>query len=123
MCACQGGWIGYSCDIPTCKDPCQHNGVCTGINQCTCERGWSGPVCSVPMCAQQCQNRGRCVAPDTCACSQWLNTWVDGRLDGGHPLFQDLKGDPLPTGDPHPLSVHTHPLTPPSLYTLTLLTL
>ena len=97
-CQCQGGWIGYSCQIPTCKDPCQHNGVCTGINQCTCEKGWSGPVCSIPMCAQQCQNYGRCVAPDTCQCSQWPNTWVDGRLDGGHPLFQDLQGNPLATG-------------------------
>ena len=130
MCACQGGWIGYSCEIPTCKDPCQHNGVCTGINQCTCEKGWTGPVCSIPMCAQQCQNHGKCVAPDTCQCKQWPNTWVDGRLDGGHPLYQDLKGDPLPTGwtgmdcsvpvctQAQEFLINTHnPATPP-LYTL-----
>jgi hypothetical protein len=97
-CKCQGGWVGYSCKIPTCVQTCHHNGVCTGINECTCERGWSGYDCSIPMCAQECQNGGKCVAPDTCRCNQWPNTWVDGRLEGGHPIYQDLSGYPLPTG-------------------------
>jgi len=97
-CRCQGGWVGYSCNIPTCVQTCHHHGVCTGINECTCERGWSGYDCSIPMCAQECQNGGKCVAPDTCKCNQWPNNWVDGRLEGGHPLFQDLHGNPLPTG-------------------------
>ena len=98
VCKCSTGWTGYSCNIPLCDQICHHHGVCTGVNECTCERGWAGPTCLIPLCAQECQNSGFCVAPDTCKCQQWPNKFVDGRLDGGIPVYQDIDGTPLLTG-------------------------
>jgi len=97
-CRCATGWSGSDCRVPVCAQECQHHGNCTFPDICTCERGWTGFDCSIPMCAQECQNGGECVAPDTCRCNQWDNTFRDGRVAGGRPLFQDDNGDPLPSG-------------------------
>lgn len=97
-CSCGPGWNGTDCTIPICKLPCQHNGNCTFPDICTCEKGWEGPQCQIPICAQECQNGGRCVAPDTCKCNQWPNTFRDGRIAGGRPLFQDQNGQPIASG-------------------------
>ena len=97
-CLCAQGYTGYSCNIPLCKQTCHHYGICTGIDTCTCEKGWTGYDCSIPICAQECQNSGYCVAPDTCKCNQWPNHFVDGRLAGGRPVYQDTDGNPLLTG-------------------------
>jgi len=97
-CSCAKGWTGFNCNIPICKQICNHNGNCTNPDVCTCAQGWSGYDCSIPLCAQECQNGGVCVAPDVCKCKQWENRFRDGRLAGGRPLFQDDKGNPLPTG-------------------------
>ena len=67
-------------------------------NLCTCEKGWAGHDCSYALCAQECNNGGKCVAPDVCQCMLTQNTWVDGRLGGGRPLFRDEFGDPQNTG-------------------------
>ena len=98
ICQCAQGWSGYSCSTPKCAQICQHNGTCTGVNQCTCVTGWSGYNCSTALCAQECNNNGVCSAPDTCKCSQWPNTFVDGRLNGGEPIYRDIDGTPLLTG-------------------------
>lgn len=108
-CRCAPGWtdshkstkIGEQfgdCRKPICEQECKHNGNCTSPNICTCERGWSGFDCSIPLCAQECQNGGMCVAPDVCKCNQWPNTFRDGRVAGGRPLFQDEFGNPLNSG-------------------------
>ena len=97
-CRCAPGWSGFDCTVPLCDQTCLHNGNCTAPNVCTCERGWQGDVCTKPMCAQDCMNDGVCIAPDTCQCTQWQNSFRDGRLGGGKPLYQDNKGDPLRTG-------------------------
>ena len=73
-------------------------GNCTLPNLCTCEKGWAGHDCSYALCAQECNNGGKCVAPDVCQCMLTQNTWVDGRLGGGRPLFRDEFGDPQNTG-------------------------
>jgi len=57
-----------------------------------------GADCQIPICAQDCLNGGVCKAPDTCLCYQWENTFRDGRLNGGRPLYQDPSGAPLLTG-------------------------
>ena len=97
-CRCANGWSGSDCRVPVCEQTCFHHGNCTAPNVCTCERGWSGSDCRIPICAQECQNGGVCVAPDTCQCHQWPNTFRDGRVEGGRPLFQDFNGDPLYSG-------------------------
>lgn len=97
-CKCSTGWKGPDCRVPICTQTCHHNGNCTSPDICTCEKGWSGFDCQIPLCAQECQNGGRCVAPDTCQCFQYDNTFRDGRIAGGRPLFQDETGDPLSTG-------------------------
>ena len=97
-CQCAPGWIGADCTIPTCTQTCFNLGNCTYPNTCTCERGWTGHDCNTPICAQDCLNGGYCVAPDTCHCLQWPNAFIDGRLNGGTPLFQDLHGNPQLTG-------------------------
>lgn len=103
ICRCAPGWTHnndkqFDCRKPICHQNCLHNGNCTSPNVCTCERGWSGIDCSIPLCAQECQNGGHCVAPDVCKCKQWPNTFRDGRVAGGRPLFQDESGDPLYSG-------------------------
>ncbi|KAJ1436904.1 hypothetical protein B484DRAFT_416698 [Ochromonadaceae sp. CCMP2298] len=97
-CRCAQGWEGSACRNPICSQTCFHNGNCTLPDTCTCEAGWSGYDCLIPICAQECQNKGVCVAPDVCKCAQWDNTFRDGRVAGGRPLFQDETGDPLPSG-------------------------
>ena len=97
-CLCADGWSGYDCTIPICKQKCLHGGNCTHPNICTCEKGWRGINCSIPLCAQECNNGGVCIAPDTCKCKRWENTWRDGRIEGGVPLYQDENGDPQLTG-------------------------
>ncbi len=97
-CQCAKGWAGADCKTPKCTQTCHHNGNCTSPDICTCERGWSGYDCSIPLCAQECQNGGTCVAPDTCQCFQFDNSFYDGRIAGGTPLFQDEDGSPLKTG-------------------------
>lgn len=98
VCKCAEGWEGFDCRTPICEQECNHHGNCTLPNTCTCERGWAGDECTIPLCAQECQNGGVCVAPDTCQCFQYPNTFRDGRIAGGRPLFQDENGDPLPSG-------------------------
>eukprot|EP01038_Epipyxis_sp_PR26KG_P004469 gene4469-6320_t len=97
-CRCAKGWSGSDCSQALCKTKCLHKGLCTFPDTCTCERGWSGADCSIPLCAQECQNGGYCVAPDVCKCKQWDNTFRDGRVAGGRPLFQDEDGSPLQSG-------------------------
>ena len=98
VCECPYGWTGHNCNKPLCETTCFHGGNCTQPNKCTCERGWTGDTCTIPMCAQDCLNGGVCIAPDTCQCLQWENSFRDGRLGGGKPLFQDNIGNPLKTG-------------------------
>ena len=80
------------------------------------KKGWKGDYCDVPICAQECNNDGACgkslilifvpglmlflqlVAPDTCQCKIWENTWRDGRIGAGHPIFKQPNGDPQFTG-------------------------
>lgn len=97
-CECAEGWTGYDCTIPVCEQKCLHHGNCTLPNTCTCEKGWSGEDCSIPLCAQECNNGGVCVAPDTCECNRWENSWRDGQIEGGVPLFQTPNGSPQLTG-------------------------
>eukprot|EP00606_Chrysophyceae_sp_TOSAG23-5_P000871 GSChrysophyteH2.ASY1.ANO1.62.1 assembled CDS len=97
-CECSEGWTGYNCNTPVCQQTCLHGGNCTQPGICTCERGWTGDVCTEPLCAQDCLNDGVCIAPDTCQCLQWENSFRDGRLGGGKPLYQDNQGNPLLTG-------------------------
>ena len=98
QCQCSPGWSGADCREPICEQPCLNNGNCTLPNLCTCEKGWSGHDCSYALCAQECNNGGQCIEPDVCQCMLTPNTWVDGRLGGGRPLFRDEYGDPQKTG-------------------------
>ena len=98
QCQCSPGWSGVDCRVPICEQSCQNNGNCTLPNLCTCEKGWAGHDCSYALCAQECNNGGICTAPDVCECVMTPNTWVDGRLGGGRPLFRDENGDPQLTG-------------------------
>ena len=98
VCRCAQNWTGIDCTTPICSQTCHHHGNCTGPNECTCERGWTGFDCQIPICAQECNNGGKCIAPDVCQCQQWPNAFVDGRIAGGRPLYQDETGDPLPSG-------------------------
>ena len=98
QCMCTPQWEGADCSIPKCSSACYHHGNCTLPDTCTCEIGWSGSDCTIPLCAQECNNGGICVAPDTCKCLQWPNSFVDGRVDGGRPLYQDYDGSPLLSG-------------------------
>ena len=97
-CACASGWDGDDCSIPTCSQTCNHHGNCTLPDTCTCEKGWTGADCSIAVCAQECNNFGECVAPDVCKCMQWPNTFRDGAVAGGRPIYRKPNGDPQLTG-------------------------
>ncbi|XP_053395851.1 sushi, von Willebrand factor type A, EGF and pentraxin domain-containing protein 1-like [Mercenaria mercenaria] len=67
-CLSDGSWDGeFRCGV-TCKRPCQHGGICLGLNRCKCPTGYGGAVCEKAKCILPCFNGGRCTAPYLCTC-------------------------------------------------------
>eukprot|EP00026_Physarum_polycephalum_P001796 Phypoly_transcript_01799.p1 GENE.Phypoly_transcript_01799~~Phypoly_transcript_01799.p1 ORF type:complete len:509 (+),score=43.80 Phypoly_transcript_01799:1579-3105(+) len=60
----------YSCDLDcgacSCTPPCQHEGICVGINICNCIKGYHNATCQTPICTNGCPPNATCVAPDKC---------------------------------------------------------
>lgn len=75
-CACEEGWSGAACELPTCQKfgglSCAGHGQCQSgagagagaAHTCVCDAGWYGPACSRPLCGsaalQGCTGRGQC---------------------------------------------------------------
>merc|ERR1712072_1187332 len=61
---CAQAWGGVACDMRTCPDDCNKNGVChEATGKCQCRHGFAGPACEIKLCS----NHGLC-ANGLCVC-------------------------------------------------------
>mmetsp|Transcript_23647 Transcript_23647/g.58619 ORF Transcript_23647/g.58619 Transcript_23647/m.58619 type:complete len:363 (-) Transcript_23647:1053-2141(-) len=67
-CACEVGWGGPECAVPTCPSACNGTGTCTAPGICTCLKGWAGVDCQDPVCEHDCRSHGECLNPGNCKC-------------------------------------------------------
>jgi hypothetical protein len=85
-CACEVGWGGTDCAVPTCPNGCSGTGTCAAPGICDCFKGWTGVDCRNPICDKDCGNHGDCLKPGSCQCEEfWFgpecsHNCVNGRV-------------------------------------------